>query len=79
MAFMLKNRGAIYHKCIHIILEPQIGRNVKAYIDGVVVKSKKCEDLLDDLNENFGSLHKYKMMLNPKNVCLVYHQCDRTP
>jgi hypothetical protein len=36
----LKNRGATYQKCIHIILESQIGRNVKAYIDDVVVKLK---------------------------------------
>jgi hypothetical protein len=66
MAFGLKNGGATYQKCIHIILEPQIGRNVEAYIDDVVVKSKKLGDLLDDLKENFDDLHKYKMMLNPK-------------
>jgi hypothetical protein len=40
MAFRLKNRAATYQKCIHIILEPQIVRNVEAYIDDVVVKSK---------------------------------------
>jgi hypothetical protein len=55
-------------------LETQIRRNVEAYIDDVVVKSKKHEDLLDDLKETFDNLRKYKMMLNPKNVCLVYHQ-----
>jgi hypothetical protein len=66
MAFRLKNGGATYQKCIHIILEPQIGRNVEAYIDDVVVKSKKHEDLLDDLKETFNNLRKYKMMLNPK-------------
>jgi hypothetical protein len=47
-------------------LETQIRRNVKAYIDDVVVKSKKHEDLLDDLKETFDNLRKYKMMLNPK-------------
>jgi hypothetical protein len=56
MAFGLKNRGATYQKCIHIILEPQIGRNIEAYIDDVVVKSKKCGDLLDDLKETFDCL-----------------------
>jgi hypothetical protein len=73
MTFRLKNGGATYQKCIHIILEPQIGRNVEAYIDDVVVKSKKHGDLFDDFKETFDSLHKYKMMLNPKNVYLVYH------
>jgi hypothetical protein len=40
MAFGLKNRGATYQKCIQIILVTQIERNIKAYIDDVVVKSK---------------------------------------
>jgi hypothetical protein len=66
MAFGLKNGGATYQKCIHIILESQIGRNVEAYIDDMVVKSKKCGDLLDDLKETFDNLRKYKMILNPK-------------
>jgi hypothetical protein len=47
-------------------LEPQIGRNVEAYIDDVVVKLKKHGDLLDNLKDTFGNLRKYKMMLNPK-------------
>jgi hypothetical protein len=47
-------------------LESQIGRNVEAFIDDVVVKSKKHEDLLDDLKETFNNLYKYKMMLNSK-------------
>jgi hypothetical protein len=42
MAFGLKNGGATYQKGIQIILETQIRRNVKAYIDDVVVKSKKA-------------------------------------
>jgi hypothetical protein len=33
----------------------------------VVVKSKKHEDLLDDLKKTFDNLRKYKIMLNPKN------------
>jgi hypothetical protein len=66
MVFGLKNGGATYQKCIHIMLEPQIGRNIEAYIDNVVVKLKKYEDLLDNLKETFNNLPKYKMMLNPK-------------
>jgi hypothetical protein len=31
-----------------------------------VVKSKKCEDLLDDLKETFDNLRKYKMIPNHK-------------
>jgi hypothetical protein len=40
MTFDLKNGGSTYQKGIQIILETQIERNVKAYIDDVVVKSK---------------------------------------
>jgi hypothetical protein len=66
MAFGLKNGGATYQKCVHTVLEGQIGRNVEAYIDDIVVKSEKRGDLLDDLNETFDNLRKFKMMLNPK-------------
>jgi hypothetical protein len=58
--------GGTYKKCMHIILENQIGRNVEAYINDIVVKSIKHGDLLDDLKETFDNLHKYKMMFNPK-------------
>jgi hypothetical protein len=73
MAFGLKNGGATYQKCVHIDLEPQIGRNVKAYIDDIVVKLKKRGDMLDDLEETFDDLCKYKMILNPKNCvqCII--------
>jgi hypothetical protein len=53
-------------KCVHTILEGQIGRNVEAYIDNIVVKSEKCGDLFDELKEAFDNLCKFKMMLNPK-------------
>jgi hypothetical protein len=70
MVFGLKNRGATYQKGIHIFLETQTRENVEAYIDDVVVKSKKCGDLIDDLKETFDNLCKYKMMLTPKKCVL---------
>jgi hypothetical protein len=69
MAFRLKNGGATYQKCIHIILEPQIRRSVDAYAHDVVVKLKKCGDLLDDLKETFDNLDT--MMLNPKKCVFI--------
>jgi hypothetical protein len=53
MAFRLKNGGATYKKCVHTVLESQIGRNVEAYIDDIVVKWRKRGDLLSDLEETF--------------------------
>jgi type VI protein secretion system component VasK len=66
MAFGLKNGRVTYQKCIQIVLEAQIGRNIETYIDDIVVKSKKQGDMLDDLKETFDNLRKYKMMINPK-------------
>jgi hypothetical protein len=48
-------------------LKGQIGRNIEAYIDDILVKLETCGDLLDDLKETFDNLRKFKMMLNPKN------------
>jgi hypothetical protein len=36
---------------VHIVLKNQIGRNVEAYIDDIVVKLKKLRDVLDDLRD----------------------------
>jgi hypothetical protein len=58
MAFGLKNGGATYQKCVHTVLESQIGRNVEAYIDDIVVKSRKRGDLLNDLEETFDNPKK---------------------
>jgi hypothetical protein len=66
MAFGLKNGEATYQKCVHTVLKGQIGWNVEAYIDDIVVKSEKRGNLLDDLKETFVNLRKFKMMINPK-------------
>ena len=64
MPFGLKNVGSTYQKCVHIVLEGQIGRNVEAYIDDIVVKSKFWGDLIAKLEETFNNLRKNKMILN---------------
>ena len=47
--------------CLH----DQIGRNIHAYVDDIVVKSREEETLVTDLKETFDNLRVYKMMLNP--------------
>jgi len=64
MPFGLKNAGSTYQKCVHIVLEGQIGCNVEAYIDDIVVKRKFKGDLIANLEETFNNLRKNKMMLN---------------
>src|SRR3954471_19138995 len=56
---------ATYQRCVQNCLHDQIGRNVRAYVDDIVVKSRKKETLIDDLKDTFDNLRVYKMMLNP--------------
>ena len=46
------------------MFETQIGRNMEAYIDDMVVKSRKVEEHLVDLRETFLVLREYKLHLN---------------
>ena len=43
----------------------QIRRNVKVYVDDMLVKSRKVELHLDDLKETFNTLREYQTRLNP--------------
>jgi hypothetical protein len=62
--FGLKNAGATYQRTMQRCLRGQIGRNVHAYVDNVVVKTKQSGTLLDDLKETFANLRCYRMKLN---------------
>ena len=46
------------------MFEMQIGRNVEAYIDDMVVKSKQVSKHLKDLKDVFLMLKRYKLCLN---------------
>ena len=46
-------------------LDQQIGRNVEAYIDNVVIKSKTADNLIADLEETFANLKRCRWKLNP--------------
>jgi hypothetical protein len=56
MTFSLKNAGATYQKAIQKCLESQIGKNVKAYVDDVVIKTTIEDKLIADLAETFANL-----------------------
>nr|AAK27822.1 putative gag-pol precursor [Oryza sativa Japonica Group] len=66
MPFGLKNAGATYQRMIQKCFSTQIGRNVEAYVDDVVVKTKQKDDLIADLEETFTSIRAFKMKLNPE-------------
>ena len=64
MPFGLKSAQATLQRCVQNCLHTQIGHNVHAYVDDIVVKSRKKETLIDDLKETFDNLRVYKMVLN---------------
>ena len=65
MPFGLKNAGATYQRLMNKMFANQIERNVQVYVDDMLVKSRREEDHLKDLEETFGTLHSYNMKLNP--------------
>nr|AAW56896.1 putative polyprotein [Oryza sativa Japonica Group] len=44
----------------------ELGNNVEAYVDDIVVKTKTSDSLIDDLREMFDNLRRYRLMLNPE-------------
>jgi hypothetical protein len=65
MPFGLKNAGATFMRMIKKCLLDQIPRNVEAYMDDIVVKSRKDSNLLSELAETFANLRRYDIKLNP--------------
>nr|GEV73472.1 reverse transcriptase domain-containing protein [Tanacetum cinerariifolium] len=55
MPFGLKNTGATYQRLVDKVFNDQIGRNLKAYVDDMVIKSTSEEDLMADIKETFQS------------------------
>src|SRR5438128_7529967 len=49
-------------RCLH----DQLGCNVEAYVDDVVIKSRVKEDLISDLSKTFTNLRRFRWKLNPK-------------
>ena len=64
MPFGLKNAGSTYQRMITKMFEPQLGKNVKIYIDDMVVKSKLVSEHLADLTSIFEILKEHKQHLN---------------
>jgi len=66
MPFGLKNAGATYQRLMDRVLGPIIWRNVKAYVDDMVVTSQVKEQHVANLEELFTTIAKYKLKLNPE-------------
>ena len=66
MPFGLRNAGATYQRLMDRVFDGQIGRNVEAYVDDMVIKSKKDDDFLGDIQETLDRLRGANIKLNPR-------------
>ncbi|GJS39514.1 reverse transcriptase domain-containing protein [Tanacetum coccineum] len=66
MPFGLKNVGATYQRLVDSAFQTQMGRNLEAYVDDMVIKSRTEKDMIMDVMETFDNLGKINMKLNPK-------------
>ncbi|WJZ92797.1 hypothetical protein VitviT2T_011774 [Vitis vinifera] len=65
MHFGLKNVGATYQRAMQKIFDDMLHKNVKCYVDDLVVKSRKREDHLRDLCMVFDRLRRYQLKMSP--------------
>lgn len=76
MSFLLKNILFVTHEytyqhLVNKILKDQLGTNMEAYIDDIVIKFIQPIGHVKDLEEMFGVIRRYEMRLNPKKC--VFH------
>ena len=64
MSFGLKNAGSTYQRMMTKMFESQLGKNIKIYINDMVVKSKMVSEHLGDLQTIFEILRNHKLRLN---------------
>jgi hypothetical protein len=62
----LKNAAPTFCRMTKAILKEQMERNVFAYVDDIVVASRKKETLIQDLAETFTNMRKAQLKLNPE-------------
>ncbi|GKA15946.1 reverse transcriptase domain-containing protein [Tanacetum coccineum] len=66
MPFGLRNAGATYQRLVDNAFHGQISRNLKVYVDDLVIKSCTKDEIVGDIEETFKTLRKINMKLNPK-------------
>ncbi|XP_019262195.1 PREDICTED: uncharacterized protein LOC109240029 [Nicotiana attenuata] len=65
MPFGLKNAGATYMRAMTTIFHDMIHKEIKVYVDDVIIKSRKSSDHLVHLKKFFDRLRRYNLKLNP--------------
>ncbi|KAL0320055.1 UNVERIFIED_CONTAM: Retrovirus-related Pol polyprotein from transposon.6 [Sesamum radiatum] len=72
MPFGLKNAGATYQRLVDKIFRPQIDRNVKVYVDDMMVKSKKAEETCQGLRRDLLNLKEVQVKSTQPNALSEY-------
>lgn len=73
MPFELKNAGANFQDMINRMFNSQLGQNIEAYIDDILVKTKSSLDIVQDLRETFQTAHMFGLKLNPNKCTFGVH------
>jgi hypothetical protein len=66
MPFGLRNAGATFQQCLQHVFGDHIGRTIEAYVDDIVVKTRKVDDLVSDLCIAIDCLWANGVKLNPE-------------
>ncbi|GFZ06759.1 hypothetical protein Acr_18g0009290 [Actinidia rufa] len=69
LSFMDAFPGATYQRLVNKMFKEMIGKTMEVYIEDMLVKNIRASDYIAHVEEKFGVLRKYRMMLNPsKNI-----------
>jgi hypothetical protein len=66
MSFGLRNADATYQRCMQHIFRDHIERTIEAYVDDIVVKTRKADDLVSNRRMAFDCLRANGVKLNPE-------------
>nr|GEW24247.1 reverse transcriptase domain-containing protein [Tanacetum cinerariifolium] len=66
MPFGLRNAKATYQRLVDKAFHKQIDRNIKVYVDDLVIKIRTKDEIVRDIEETFKTLREINMKLNPK-------------
>jgi hypothetical protein len=60
----LKNAGLTFCRMMKAIIKDQMQRNIFAYVNNIVVASRRKETQIEDVPETFANMHKEQLKLN---------------
>lgn len=65
MPFRLKNAGTTYRRVMSVIFQEHLRKTMECYVDDIANKSRRKEDLLQDLQMVFELMGKHQLKINP--------------